>query len=214
VEAATNEEQKYGIFRLCRMFSTHASEADFLLLANTALREEDATVKAFLLTVFQSNSFPLEITPLLEYAQSDNEHLSGVAINILEKYKDKRIHDLAIKLLEAKGLDSPALDLLKQNYRKSDDGVIQALIMKSSDISHEVQRGIRGIYSRHRSTDAFRILHKVYLKGECSYCRYGIVQAMRHCGVLSGKILNECVYDSYEDTRRLAKRLISRPVVA
>jgi len=36
------------------------------------------------------------------------------------------------------------------------------------------------------------------------------VRAMNHCKVLSNEILEECLYDSYEDTRRFAKRLAKR----
>ncbi|MDR1701628.1 MAG: hypothetical protein LBR56_02500 [Sporomusaceae bacterium] len=44
-------------------------------------------------------------------------------------------------------------------------------------------------------------------KGDCSYCRYGIVKAMKYCGILPDNILEECLYDSYDATRKMAKRL-------
>jgi len=33
------------------------------------------------------------------------------------------------------------------------------------------------------------------------------VRAMNHCKVLSDDIIKECLYDSYEDTREIAKKI-------
>ena len=205
-----SENPQYGIVGICHSFSMHASEADFLSLAQAVLREENETVKALLLKGFWRKPFPLGITPLLEYARSENEMLSENAMTCLEEFKDKRIHDLAVHLLNTKGLNSSALSLLKKNYRKADDKLIQTLVMKSSGVTHDVQSDIRDIYTCHCSADALPVLLRVYRKGDCTYCRYGVVKAMRNCGILPDDILEECLYDSYEDTRKLAKRLAVR----
>jgi hypothetical protein len=147
---------------------------------------------------------------LIEYAQYENELLAEVAISRLKKFKDRRLHDLAIQLLKTKGLKSFALALLVENYKKTDDILITELIKKSSSIPHHVQQNIYDIYRRHRSANSLPILLRVYQKGDCSFCRCDIVKVMRHCGVLINEILNECLFDSYDDTRRFAKRIIAR----
>ena len=123
---------------------------------------------------------------------------------------NKRIHDLAVQLLERKGLGSFALALLIRNYRKTDDALIAGLIGKSGVIPHHVQQDIREIYCRHRSADALPILLHTYRRGECAFCRHSIVRAMHRCGGVPMKILKECLYDCYDETRDFAKRLIKR----
>ena len=73
-----------------------------------------------------------------------------------------------------------------------------------------MQQRIRDIYTKHRSKSCGDILEHVYRHGECSYCRWGIVEAMWKSRVLSPGILNECLYDSYDETRKLATRITKR----
>ena len=208
---SVSAEYPFGkMFKCRRRFMKNATESEIMDLVNAVICEKDETVKASLLVMFRDTPFPLGITPLIEYAQSDNKYLSETAIDCLEEFKDKRIHDLAMQLLKTKGLDSFALDLLRKNYKKSDDNVIYALLKKSTSIPHYVQMSIQSIYRHHRSANAFPSLYLVYQKGECSFCRNGIVEAMNHCGVLSDEILEECLYDSYNKTRRFAKRIIKK----
>ena len=208
-EASTDKKPRYKMYKLLgrRRFAPRASEQEIVDLAHTALDEENITLKALLLNQFLLKPFPLEITPLIEYAQSDNMLLTEVAIDRLKEFKDERLHDLAIQLLKDKGLKSFALGLLKENYRKSDDEIILAAMKKITKVPHHVQQDIRDIYTHHRSASALPILLRSYQKGDCSFCRYGIVEAMHHCGVLLDDIIEECLYDSYDDTRKKAKKL-------
>ena len=209
-EAARNENPRSQMARLRHLLAKKASDAEFLELAHTVLCEDDETVKALLLMMFWRRPFPLDITPLIEYAKSKNELLSEIAIDKLSYVKDKRIHDLAIILLEEKGFGSLALGLLIKNYQKTDNDIIRKLTAKASSVPQHVQGDIVDIYKHHRSANALPILLHVYQKGYCTHCRYGIVQAMNHCKVLSDEIIEECLYDSYEDTRKMAKRIKSQ----
>jgi hypothetical protein len=215
-EMATGKIEHYGpVMRLKRPFLKNASEADILELANIAVSEIDETVKGLILRIFLSNMswripFPLGVVPLFEYVQSSNEILYETALGLLKEFKDKKIHDLSIQLLKAKGIKSSALGLLKKNYKNSDDPIIAKAIKKASSIPQYVQSDVIDIYNRHRSVSALHILPHVYEKGECSHCRYNIVKAMHHCGVLPDEILSDCLYDSYVDTRKFAKRLMTR----
>jgi hypothetical protein len=215
-EMASVEINHYGpIMRLRHTFLKNASDADILELAHTVIREKNETVKGLLLRIFLCNMkwnkpFPLGATPLLEYSKSNNETLSKNALGRLEEFKDKRIHDLAVHLLKTKGIKSFALGLLKKNYIKSDDAIIAKTVKKASSIPQYVQSDVVDIYSRHRSADALPALLNVYQKGDCSHCRYNIVKAMHHCKILPDDILSDCLYDSYDDTRKYAKRLIKK----
>lgn len=51
---------------------------------------------------------------------------------------------------------------------------------------------------------------RAYRNGECSVCRSYIIKAMAKNGVLPDEILLECKYDSYDEIRKYADRLIKR----
>jgi len=209
--AASDKQPYHKMYKIIFGFLRNASDSDFLELANVILAEENETVKFLLLKPFSYNRpFPLEITPLLQYAQSNNTSLVQTAIKCLGNFKDERIHDLAIMLLKTKGLNSFALGLIKENYKKSDENIINSLIKKATSILHHVQSDIAWIYRHRRSSNILPTLLKVYKKGNCTYCRYDIIKIMYSCKVLSDEILEECLYDSNSDTRSLAKQLIAK----
>ena len=193
-------------------FINNISKDEFLELAQITLHEKNETIKALLLSLFrlERKPFPLDIAPLLEYTQSDNELLAEAAIRCLQSFKDKRIHELAVQLLETKGLDSSALSLFRKNYKKSDDELIKKLIKKLSTIPHHVHSDIVCIYTHYRSANALPTLLHVYYKGICAFCREGIVRAMHHCKVLPDNVLMECLHDSNNDIRNFAKRIIKK----
>ena len=209
-EAATCENPRLQMPRLRYLFARKASDAEFLELAHIVYREDNETIKALLLMMFLHRPFPLDIAPLIEYAKSNNALLSEFAIDTLRYVKDIRIHDLAVCLLEEKGLGSLALRLFKRNYQKTDDDIIRKLIAKTASVPQYVQADIVDIYTHHRSENALPILLHVYQKGYCTHCRCGIVRAMNHCNVLPDRIIEECLYDSYEDTRKMAEKIRSR----
>lgn len=210
-KAVSEENPRAAIMRY-RQFVRTASEAEISELANAALQEEDDGIKGLLLRLFRHLPFPLDITPLLPYVQSDNEPLKEAAVGILEEIKDKRIRDIAVKQLKEKGINSLAFGLLKKNYIKSDDETIFTAIKKSANIPQYVQSDINDIYTRYRSADAFPALLHVYQNGECSHCRYNTVRAMKHCGVLPDKIIEECLYDSYGETRKTAAKMKNQKI--
>ena len=192
-----------------RIFRKNSTDKEKLKLAQAILDEPDETVKGWMLRAFYRQPFPLGPEPLLPYLHTKNERLRDSAVGTLEVCHDEQVHEAAVRLLETQGLDSGGLALLEANYRRSDDAVI-AVAMRHyrNNLPHFIVGVLGLIYTRHRSANAAPVLLRSYREGECAFCRFGIVQAMQRSGTLPPDILNECQYDSYEDTRKLARRLI------
>jgi len=192
-----------------RRFSRQARPQELIALAQIAMDEQDDLLKANLLRVFKYVDFPLGIEDLFLSALSGCDGLQNAAIGALERFKDSRVHDLAIRLME-NGHTESALALLKKNWCRQDETIIRNAVLKSKRVSHAMQMELRDIYSNHRSKRCGDILTFVYENGECAFCRMGIIEAMLKNHVISDKLLRECVFDSYDDTRELAKRAIKR----
>ena len=139
-------------------------------------------------------------------AGSDCARLQNTAFYALKRFKDRRVHDMAVKLIVAGNLDA-GLPLLINNWLKQDETLIRERILTSKKISHSLQQGLRVFYSQHRSKSCAGILEHAYRNGECTYCRWGIVKAMWKSRVLKTSIVNECHYDSYDETRKMAGRI-------
>ena len=117
------------------------------------------------------------------------------------------MHDFAVQLLANKGLNSLVLALFRENYQKADDKIYCEQSKKSTSIHHHVKQDIAYICTNHCSEAAFDTLIKVYQEGNCSFCRYGLVKAMKHCHVLTESIIEEYLYDCCNDTQKLANRI-------
>ena len=216
LEFLLNEVQEYllglrphGIFGFYLQFARKAGKEEFIQLAKYIESETNALVQAQLLRVFYRVDYPLDIDFLIRLVLSENNDLRQAATTALERFKDDRIHGLAVTLLESGDIES-GLSLLKENWMKCDDPLIRKAVLKSKRVAHSTQMDLRDIYSKHKSASCGDILSHAYRNGDCAYCRSGIVKAMGKNGVLTNKVLFECQYDSYDKTRQYAKRLIKK----
>ena len=203
------EKDEYSYERMyfsAMRFSRQASQKDLLELTSIIINELSYEIKANLLRVFRYIDFPADIAPLLEYAKCDFECLYDIAVDALGRFKDQRVHDLAIQYLLAGNLDH-GLHLLIRNWHKKDELLIRERVLSTRKITHSMQQSLRDIYMKYRSKSCGDILEHAYRCGECTHCRTGIIEAMWKNRVLKTSILNECLYDSNDDTRRIAERI-------
>ncbi|MDL2321509.1 hypothetical protein LJC47_04105 [Desulfosarcina sp. OttesenSCG-928-B08] len=212
IQSVTNhlagKETGYSPSVYARKFARQTDQTEHRKLAEYLQDQPDA-VKAELLRVFRWKDYPLDIGNLIRFMDSGNRRLQQSATNALERFKDQRIHDAAIRLLASGDMES-ALPLFKANWKKADDPLIEKAVLKSRHVPHFMQMELREIYSRHRSTSCGNILLHAYRYGQCGFCRFGIIRSMGKNSVLPDTVLLECQYDSYADTRRYAMRRIKK----
>ncbi|MDD4095714.1 MAG: hypothetical protein PHP22_05675 [Oscillospiraceae bacterium] len=204
-----NSGKYYPGIGLIFKFVREAEQKDIVFLARCIETETNLLVKAKLLLAFRRVDYPSDIAPLIEWADSDEEDLRDAAVMALGRLRDPRIHNLAVRFLENGDIDS-GLTLMESNYRRSDDDRIRKAVMRSRRVSHETQMSLRDIYLKYRSAACKAALMHAYRNGQCGFCRFGIVEAMGRNGVLTDDILRECLWDSYDETRRYANRRIRR----
>jgi len=202
-------QDKYAYMRMtiaAKRFSRQASPNDMLGLISRIADEQSDEVRANLLRVFKDVDFPADIDVLIPYAQSKCEQLQKSTIDALGRLKVRRVHDLAIQLIQAGSFEA-GLHLLIVNWHRQDEALIRERILSSKKVSHSMQQSIRDIYLKHRSKSCGDILEHVYQNAECAFCRSCIVETMWKNRVLRTAILNECMYDSYYETRKIAEKI-------
>lgn len=192
-------------------FAIKAPDDEKTKLAERIINESDPDKKADLLFMFdsRSNPFPLDHTILTEYAKSENERLRDAAMNALCRLKSDTVHDFAKRLFEKeKSLES--VMMLITNYRHEDKEMLLDHLYKletdSSDSSswHSI---VQTIIDEADNAIPDEMLMFVYERSMCSCCREYILSSMDKRGLVTEKILAECVWDCNENIREIAKSL-------
>lgn len=206
-------------FIMVRRFSRNADKIELVKLAHVAVDEPEPERKSQLLKAFTHNEspFPLDCSIIIKYTLSENENLSSVAFRVLKNLKCDKVHDFAVELLSKNKNTADAISVLAKNYRKSDKELfissIKNIPIDKDDNSgwHGVFFGIRDMFALDRCKDAPRELLKyMYDHTLCSSCRYYTVTEMARRRVLTEDQIQECLNDSYDDTRIYAKRRMKK----
>ncbi len=209
IQNSSSDDKPYRVIGKILRFGREASKAELVLLAERIKSEEDPAVLARLLRVYQDVDYPLDPAFLLELARSNHAELREAAVQALGRFREKSIHDLAVSLIEENEADL-ALTLLQKNWRKADDALIESIVLKSRRVTHAMQMNLLELYLKHRSCSCGKILLHTYRNGECGFCRRWVIDAMAKNKILTDEILRECQYDSYDETRAFADRLLKR----
>lgn len=206
-------------FIIMRRFSRNADRNELLKLAKAAVDETEPERKSQLLKAFtySESPFPLDCTIIIEYALSENDNLSNTAFRVLENIVCDKAHDFAIELLSENKNATDAIGVLAKNYRKSDKELFISSIKKipidKKDNSgwHGVFFGIQDMFALDRCKDApCELLKYMYDHTLCSSCRYYTVTEMARRRMLTEDQIQECLHDSYDDTRIYAKRRMKK----
>jgi hypothetical protein len=209
IQKCPQNQRPHGITGHLMRFAREASGDEVIELAKHIEAGDSDFMRTQLLRIFRRIDYPLNIEFLIDLVRTNNLDLREAVIEALGRFRDKRLHDLAIEILETGDIES-GLTLLKENWEKYDDPLIRKVVLKSPRVPHYVQMNLRDIYSKHRSSTCGEILMHAYRNGECSFCRSEIVTAMGKNSVLPDRILIECQFDSYDETRIYANRLVKR----
>lgn len=210
LKASKDEWNKYPIIR----FSREATDEELLELARITLEEPKEKVKANLLWAFRNKGFPLDAKIIIDYTKSDNENLKEIAFEILAITKNKIVYEYAFELIKNEKHLEDALSILFRNFKEKDTNLIFSLLKR---VKVSYREGIwHGVYTdaiswiEHNSKIPKKIILYLYENTLCSYCRGDIVRVMSKRGILKDLLLKECLYDSNDDIRKIAKRKYKR----
>lgn len=211
-QARATQDTRFGLASVIGMagrFAKVANEDDLARIANLMSIEKDIRVRNRLLCVFCHVDFPGDVGVLLEALNRNEDELEFKLPQAISRIKDDRVHDYAITQIECGDADT-GYELLKNNWRRSDERTIQRHLARRPKVTHQMQQSIRDIYRTYRSKSCGPILEYIYRRGECGYCRSCIVESMITNRVAPDGILRECLYDSFDETRKIASRVLKR----
>lgn len=214
LEELIKECHKPSSFR-CRGIALHfarnASSEELIELAQVAIKEMNLNAKLNLLWAFRKKQFPLDEKLIFELTESDNESIRNIAFKILQHMSSDKIHDYAINLIKEKKEVANALCLLCHCFKPEDEtllteGVMSLTVSYDTGIWHGIFMDIEDMLNKNFYRFNPDLLLHIYRSTLCSYCRSNLVETMYKRKILPEQILKECLYDSYDDTRKFATK--------
>jgi hypothetical protein len=206
---ACSESAGYRSRGIALHFARTALAEELIELAQVALKETNLDIKLGLLWAFRKVPFPLDERYIFELAESDNKSIREIAFDMMQHLSSDKIHDYAIKLIKEKKEMVNSLSLLCHCYQPEDETLL-AEGVKGLSVTynyggwHGVFMDVKDLLDKHPyKFDPSLFIH-IYQQTLCSSCRALLVQSMYKQKILPRKILEECLYDSYEDTRKFA----------
>lgn len=197
-----------------------ASKNDIINLANKLLAEKDSEIRASLLKLFHFTKFPFSENYLFKYAEDNDESVASNALGAMEKVPSKRIREYALELFKNSERQDDAFDLICACYKPTDAPLIIQTV-KSLRISYNDKSNWHNIFTRvidlienkpKTTRDIHELLLYMYERELCSNCRFDIVKLLKKHKLLADAILNECRFDSNDDMRKWAEKIICKKI--
>lgn len=200
---------------LALRFAKVATENDLIELAKYSVEETNIDIKLELLWTFRKVRFPLDEQIIFELAESDNQSIRDNAFEMLQHLPSDMIHDYATNLIQQEKELENALSLLCYCYRNEDETIlfkgIQSLTVSYEDDGwHSVFMDVEDLLDNRSVKINPSVFIYMYRQTLCSFCRKTLIHKMSKRKILPQEILEECFYDSNEDTRKLAIRKIKK----
>ena len=194
-----------------------ASKADKETVERYALAYREQTqpeLRAVALTAFSCCPYPDDPHPIIEDTRSNCEELQNTAWRALENIRYPAVRAFALNNI-ANGIRTPEnFALLATNYVPEDEEIMEELLQelitkKDWDSFHAAGMDIyRAFHEGSGILHPKHLLPILYEYNPCSFCRESALVYMSKHRMLTKELLEECLYDSNDDIRRMAaKRL-------
>lgn len=214
---ACRETSGYRCRGIALRFARTASMEDLTELARVVIQETNLKIKLELLWPFRKKPFPLDESSIFELTKSNDKAIRDIAFEIMQNTPSDRVHEYAVMLLREKKEIVNALSLICSCYKSTDEellleGIKSLAVTNSSSEWHGVFMNVENLLDRHSYRFGLSLFENVYRQTMCSYCRANLVQKMFKRKILPIEILEECLYDSYEDTRKFSARKLRNKI--
>jgi hypothetical protein len=178
------------------------------LAAKALLAETNVQRVRALLDVFHWRRFPLDHTPLIDMARSDDIEIAFRTALALQHIADPSVRELGLELLGVEGTRYRGVWLLTTNYQETDQGLLAevcAAAPTDEDLAHRLGLAALEFEEAHPGPGSTSALLSVYEWTPCAGCRESCVRHLVKHNALTEAIREECLWDCEEETRALAR---------
>ncbi len=196
-----------------RVWQRNGEYQEVKKLADYYLNESSENRKIELLKLLANRecSYSLDIDMLISDTYSQNDELQDLAFRSLCFIKSDKVYDFALSMIDDETRKAYIISMLATNYSECNRSDFVDLI-KGINISYESGEwhgafsDVMAIFKdKSVKNPPKELLIYMYENTLCSFCRETIVKEMGKRRMLTKKILQECLYDSYNEIREYAK---------
>jgi len=188
------------------------TDVELTLIANRLLIEKNKGALEKLLYVFNYNRFPFDSEYILTLAKqrpTSRNRIVEFAVCALKYFQSDRIREFALDKISTAKNPIPYIDILTSNYQKNDYTLLTAIALKlnGADIIENLAISYIDIFTANKTQDCKEPLEVLYGKMNCGIHRHSILEILKENNVMSDRIQQEIHYDSYAESRELARTM-------
>jgi len=206
--------ETYTGVRLPRWLAQKADKEIVEKYAIACREQAQPELRAEALSAFSCCSYPDDPQPIIEDTKTECEELQNAAWRALENIRYPAVRAFALNNI-ANGIRTPEnFALLATNYVPEDEEIMEELLQelitkKDWDSFHAAGMDIyRAFRDKSGIPHPKHLLPILYEYNPCPFCRESALVYMSKHRMLTKELLEECLYDSKDDIRRMAaKRL-------
>ena len=201
---------------LSRRLKVNASSETVEAYAQAYREQREPMARAEALEAFCICPYPGDPEPIIRDTASDNERLTNAAWRALEKIRHPAVRRFALSNANPKERRFEIFAVLSANYSPGDEHLLEAYLRemasaKDWDALHCAGMCIFHIFDSLRGLPRPKaLLPLLYEYEPCSFCRLSALELMSRHRMLSTDILEECLWDSNSDIRRLAEKSLKK----
>ncbi len=186
------------------------NEAELSEIGKKLIKEKDKSKIEKLLYVFTYHKFPFDAGVILNFAKkraSSTDRINEYAIDSLKFLNSKSIREFALERISNARRPATFTDILVSNYQSGDYKLLNDIAKKFKDehIIESLASSYSDIFTSNKTVECKEPLETLYGKMNCGIHRNGLIEILIENNVLTDKIREEIKYDSYLETRVLAK---------
>ena len=202
--------------RLSRWLAAKADQETTEHYALIYQEQTDPLLRAQALKAFSRCPYPGNPQPIMADARSCCEPLQQAAWNTLENVRHPLVRRFALDNVANGNRTPETFSLLITNYQTKDSKMLERLLWelikkKDRDDVHWAGMDVyRAFYKGSGIPHPKHLLPLLYEFNPCSYCRHTALQYMAQHQMLTKELLEECLYDSNNEIRRIAERKLNK----
>lgn len=195
--------------RLVHGWSRLAKDEEIEKAARDLDQNEEPEVLSAHLRIFYKCPFPLEPDVLIHLIDHPDSKVGLAALIALELVSHEKVRKLFYRLLDDPEWSDRAIGLLRSNYKTGDYELIENQIRfeTDSDRLHLICGNTSHVYKDNPLPEGMKPLLAAYDRGPCSVCRCTCLETIQKIGELPDWLIEECQYDAYSETRKMAAEL-------
>ena len=206
VLASVEAAQDKRLHRLW-IWGRRATDDDVAVVFDRMLAESRPEQLCRYLSIFRYREMPRLPPRILELPIRAEGQLLDATIDALSVFKNAEVRTLGLRMLRGNPACLDAIRLFVKNYEQGDSTLLESVLPTEgdADVLHRIGIDLLNVYSETKTPELAGCMKWLYEFGPCSMCREDAVEYLSDMDALEHDIIEECQWDSYDETREWVK---------